>query len=147
MRQTVVFPPCRASGGTNVKEAVTEAMSALKSGANHDVAKGATAGAEELVLGNDPRLSDARRASDVSDWAKAPKKPKYTAEEVGAAELRHTHEPATINHAGFMTAEDKKLLTALASDIKGVSKVDNNEIKQLPDGLYVKTPSWTNKEW
>ena len=82
-----------------------------------------------------------------SDWAEDSKKPKYTAEEVGAAEARHTHEPATTNRAGFMTAEDKKLLAALASNTEAVSKVDNNEIKQLPDGLYVKTPSWTNKEW
>ena len=37
MKRTVVFPPCGASGGTSVKEAVTEAMSALKSGAYHDV--------------------------------------------------------------------------------------------------------------
>ena len=82
-----------------------------------------------------------------SDWAQAPNKPEYTVEEVGAAKSRHSHEPATINRAGFMTAEDKKLLTALASNTNAVSEVNNNEIKQLPDGLYVKAPSWTNKEW
>ena len=37
MKRAVVFPPCGASGGTSTKKAVTEAMSALKSGANHDV--------------------------------------------------------------------------------------------------------------
>ena len=51
MKRTVVFLPCGASRGTSVKEAVTEAMSALKSGAYHDVAKDATAGAEELSEG------------------------------------------------------------------------------------------------
>ncbi len=34
--------------------------------------------------GNDPRLSDARPASDVYSWAKEPTKPTYTPEEVGA---------------------------------------------------------------
>ena len=33
---------------------------------------------------NDSRLSDARPASDVQDWAKAREKPTYTASEVGA---------------------------------------------------------------
>lgn len=35
-------------------------------------------------MGNDTRLSDARKASDVHDWAKASTKPTYTASEVGA---------------------------------------------------------------
>lgn len=140
MRTPVVYPPPGSNSDTSGNRS-------LKTGAYHDVAVGKEAASREIVLGSDPRLSDPRRASDVSDWAKASKKPKYTAEEVGAAESRHTHEPATINRAGFMTAEDKKLLAALASNTKAVSKVNNNEIKQLPDGLFVKTPSWTEKEW
>lgn len=71
---------------------------------------------------------------------------------VSRAELRHTHKLATINSAGFMSAEDKKLLTTLASCTSAsctvaVSKAENNEIKELTDGLFVKTPSWTDKEW
>lgn len=41
--------------------------------------------AETACEGNDVRLSNARPASDVSAWAKAPTKPTYTAAEVGAA--------------------------------------------------------------
>ena len=35
-------------------------------------------------MGNDSRLTDARKASDVSAWAKASTKPTYTVKEVGA---------------------------------------------------------------
>lgn len=41
-------------------------------------------GATDACAGNDSRLSDARPASDVYDWAKASVKPTYTANEVGA---------------------------------------------------------------
>jgi len=40
--------------------------------------------ADTACEGNDPRLSDARPASDVYPWAKEPTKPTYTPEEVGA---------------------------------------------------------------
>ena len=36
------------------------------------------------VVNTDARLSNARPASDVASWAKQPKKPTYTADEVGA---------------------------------------------------------------
>ena len=42
------------------------------------------AGASEVVIGSDSRLSDSRAASDVYPWAKAATKPSYTANEVGA---------------------------------------------------------------
>lgn len=38
----------------------------------------------EVVLGSDTRLSDARPASDVYEWAKQANKPSYTPSEVGA---------------------------------------------------------------
>ncbi len=43
------------------------------------------------VANNDPRLSNARTASDVYDWAKQPNKPVYTHSEVGAAPTSHSH--------------------------------------------------------
>lgn len=39
-------------------------------------------GANNACAGNDARLSDARPASDVSAWAKAPTKPSYTLDEI-----------------------------------------------------------------
>lgn len=49
-----------------------------------DIAISGNASASQVVMGNDTRLSDARKASDVHDWAKASTKPTYTASEVGA---------------------------------------------------------------
>jgi len=40
---------------------------------------------------SDSRLTDARPASDVSEWAKAANKPTYTASEVGALADTVTH--------------------------------------------------------
>lgn len=47
--------------------------------------------AENVCQGNDSRLSDARPASDVSQWAKESTKPSYSASEVGAASTYHSH--------------------------------------------------------
>lgn len=37
---------------------------------------------DEVVMGNDTRLTDARPASDVSEWAKALTKPSYSYSEI-----------------------------------------------------------------
>jgi len=60
---------------------------------------GTTAG--KACEANDSRLSDWRQASDVFSWAKQPTKPNYTANEVGAAPLYHTHDYAPIWTASF----------------------------------------------
>ena len=44
-------------------------------------------GANDACAGNDSRLSNARPASDVYDWAKASTKPSYTHNEIGAGNL------------------------------------------------------------
>lgn len=49
-----------------------------------DVASTGNASTTQVVMGNDTRLSDARKANDVYDWAKSSTKPTYTASEVGA---------------------------------------------------------------
>lgn len=41
-------------------------------------------------MGNDTRLSDARKASDVSAWAKASSKPSYTKSEIGLGNVDNT---------------------------------------------------------
>ena len=56
----------------------------LGTASSKDVATSGNASASQVVMGNDTRLSDARKASDVHDWAKASTKPTYTASEVGA---------------------------------------------------------------
>ena len=56
----------------------------LGTAAAKNVAASGNAAATEVVMGNDTRLTNARKASDVYDWAKAQTKPTYTATEVGA---------------------------------------------------------------
>lgn len=56
----------------------------LGTASTKDVAASGNASTSQVVMGNDTRLSDARKASDVHDWAKAATKPTYTASEVGA---------------------------------------------------------------
>lgn len=56
----------------------------LGSAASRDAPESGDATAEEVVIGSDTRLTNAREASDVSAWAKSATKPTYTASEVGA---------------------------------------------------------------
>ena len=56
----------------------------LGTASKKNVSEEGDASAEEVVMGNDSRLTDARNAADVSEWAKAETKPTYTASEVGA---------------------------------------------------------------
>ena len=70
------------------------------------------ASGSEVVKGNDSRLTDARNAADVYQWAKEATKPSYTAQEVGAI-------PATEKGSAG-----------------GVAELDNNgtiPTSQLPD--------------
>lgn len=54
----------------------------LGTAAERDVPASGNASSSEVVLGNDTRLSDARPASDVSDWAKELTKPSYSYSEI-----------------------------------------------------------------
>lgn len=54
-------------------------------------------------------------ASDVYSWAKQPSKPSYTASEVGAAPVSHSHSVATTSANGFMSSSDKVKLDALGA--------------------------------
>jgi hypothetical protein len=55
------------------------------------VPESGNASTAEVVLGSDTRLTDARSASDVYDWAKAATKPTYTASDVGLKKNRNKH--------------------------------------------------------
>ena len=54
----------------------------LGGAAFYDVPESGNAGTEEVVLGSDTRLSDARNAADVYPWAKAETKPTYNYSEI-----------------------------------------------------------------
>lgn len=56
----------------------------LKTAAFQDIASTGNANSLQVVMGNDTRLTDSRKAADVYEWAKAETKPSYTYDEVGA---------------------------------------------------------------
>lgn len=69
-------------GHKHVKSDITD-FPTLGTASAKDVATVGNASATQVVMGNDSRLTDARKASDVSAWAKASTKPTYTASEIG----------------------------------------------------------------
>lgn len=81
-----------------------------------------------LVTTDDPRLSDARPASDVYSWAKQPTKPTYTYSEVGAAASSHVHtmnQITNLNETILNLAE--KVHTHAITDITDLQTVLNNK--------------------
>lgn len=98
------------------------------------------AGASEVVMGNDTRLTDARNAADVYNWAKAENKPSYTKSEVGLGNVDNTSDATkksnftgsiASGNAGFVTGGD--VYSALGD------KVDKVEGKGLSTNDYTTT--------
>lgn len=67
---------------------------ALGTASAKDVAVSGNASTSQVVMGNDTRLTDARKASDVSAWAKTSTKPTYTKSEVGLGNVDNTADSA-----------------------------------------------------
>ena len=74
---------------THTKNDITD-FPTLGTASSKDVASSGNASATQVVMGNDTRLSDARKASDVSAWAKASSKPSYTKSEIGLGNVDNT---------------------------------------------------------
>jgi hypothetical protein len=98
------------------KNKVTSAIQPgdLGTAAYKNVPASGNASTTQVVMGNDTRLSNARPASDVSAWAKASKKPTYTASEVGAAASSHSH--GNIANNGKSTNEPTSTTKYLRAD-------------------------------
>ena len=71
------------SSHTHTKAQITD-FPTFGTASSKDVASSGNASTTQVVMGNDTRLSDARKASDVYSWAKASTKPSYTKAEIGA---------------------------------------------------------------
>ena len=65
------------------------------------------------VTTSDSRLSNARPASDVYAWAKAAKKPSYSASEIGAAPASHTHTPAQVGLGNVANLDQSKAIKSI----------------------------------
>lgn len=79
--------------------------SSLGTAAAKDVPSSGNASTTQVVMGNDSRLSDARSASDVYDWAKAATKPTYTASEVGLGNVGNFKAVSTVASQGLSSTE------------------------------------------
>ena len=77
----------------------------LGTAATKSVAASGDAGTTEVVMGNDSRLTDARNAADVYDWAKAATKPTYTASDVGLGNVGNFKAVSTVANQGLSDAE------------------------------------------
>ena len=62
----------------------------LGTAAGKDIAVSGNASTAQVVMGNDTRLTNARKASDVYAWAKEKTKPSYTKSEVGLGNVDNT---------------------------------------------------------
>ena len=71
------------SSHTHTKAQISD-FPTLGTASSKNVASSGNASTSQVVMGNDTRLTDSRKASDVSAWAKASTKPSYTPKEVGA---------------------------------------------------------------
>ncbi len=76
-----------------------------------DVASSGNASTSQVVMGNDTRLTDARKASDVSAWAKSSTKPSYTKSEVGLGNVDNTSD----KNKPVSTAQQTAIDTAYAN--------------------------------
>ena len=96
----------------------------LGTSSSKDVASSGNASTYQVVMGNDTRLSDSRKASDVSAWAKASTKPTYTASEVGASPTGHTHDDRYYTESEIDSKLNGKLSTSLKGSASGLAELD-----------------------
>ena len=103
---------------------LTEVVNELGTASKKDVAVSGNASTTQVVMGNDTRLTDSRKASDVSAWAKSSTKPTYTASEVGAYTKTETdiklNDKANSSHThgnGDITSLDASKITSGTIDL------------------------------
>lgn len=96
-----------------------------------DVASSGNASTSQVVMGNDTRLSDSRKASDVSAWAKASTKPSYTKSEVGLGNVDNTSDTSK----PVSTAQQTAIDTAYANANKYTDKKVADLIGSAPETM------------
>ena len=76
-------------------------------------ALGSNVDLSNYVTTSDSRLSNARPASDVYAWAKAAKKPSYSASEIGAAPASHTHTKDQVGLGNVANFDQSKAIKSI----------------------------------
>lgn len=114
------------------------AYSTLGTAAFKNVATSGDASTTQVVMGNDSRLTDARNAADVYDWAKAATKPTYTAAEVGAVP---TTDVGAANGVAELDANGKVPASQLPSYVDDVVEGYYN----TTDGKFYEESTYTTE--
>ena len=91
----------------------------LGTSSSKDVASSGNASTTQVVMGNDTRLTDARKASDVSAWAKASTKPTYTASEVGLGNVGNFKAVSTVASQGLTDTEKVNARSNINAQVAG----------------------------
>lgn len=130
----------------------------LGTAASKDVPSSGNASTTQVVMGNDTRLTDARKASDVSAWAKASIKPSYTKSEVGLSNVPNV---STNNQTPTFTKADSRDLPISGetlsillgkilkwfSDLKSVAfSGDYNDLTNQPTNATTNTNGLMSKD-
>lgn len=124
-------------------------VDALGTASTKNVPTSGDAGNNEVVLGNDTRLTDARPASDVSAWAKESTKPSYTKSEVGLDNVDNTSDSTKKTNftgsiasgdTGFTTGGD--VYTALGGKTDKVSGATNGNLAGLNGSGNLTDSGW-----
>lgn len=115
---------------THTKNDITD-FPTLGTASSKDVASSGNASATQVVMGNDTRLSDARKASDVYAWAKASSKPSYTKSEIGLGNVDNTSDSSK----PVSTAQQTAIDTAYANANKYTDKKVADLIGSAPETM------------
>lgn len=125
---------------THTKSEITD-FPALGTASSKDIASTGNASATQVVMGNDTRLTDARKASDVSAWAKANTKPSYTKSEVGLANVDNTSDISKPVSTAQQTAIDaayansNKYTDQKIADLIGGAPETMDTLKEVHDAI------------
>ena len=106
------------TGHTHTKSDITD-FPTLGTASAKDVASTGNASATQVVMGNDTRLTDARKASDVPAWAKASTKPTYTASEVGLGNVGNFKAVSTVGSQGLTDTEKSNARANIGAQVAG----------------------------
>ena len=115
---------------THTKSQITD-FPTLGTASAKDVASSGNASTNQVVMGNDTRLTDARKASDVSAWAKASVKPSYSKSEVGLGNVDNTSDTSK----PVSTAQQTAIDTAYANANKYTDKKVADIIGSAPETM------------
>lgn len=118
------------TGHKHTKSDITD-FPTLGTASSKDVAATGNASATQVVMGNDSRLTDARKASDVQAWAKAENKPSYTKLEVGLGNVDNTSD----TNKPVSTAQQTAIDTAYANANKYTDKKVADLIGSAPETM------------